>query len=317
MAAIAASTPRARANAVAASNHGIITLEHARRAGLSRRQIDGLLASGQWERMHPGTYRITAVPPTWRTRVMAAVRAAERGPRKGGRTAAASHHTAAALLGVRAANSGLPEISVAGSCLPTLRGVKTHRTATLEECDVQMVEGIPTTTGARMLVDQSMVLPDERYLSLVDDTICERAANRARTHARAVDLRPGRPRVSRLIELTGPDAEAEFHSWLERTGSGLVDAAGLPQPQWNVAVFDDHGRIGIVDALWEGVPVIMELEGMRFHTTPRQRQRDAERFNRLTEIARVRRFTYRDVVERPGYVIASLREALTAGPRKK
>lgn len=307
-----ATSPRARASAVAAANLGIITREQALAASLTERRIEGLLACGEWVAMHPGTYRVAAVPVTWEMRVMAAVRAAERCPVSGQqRVAVASHAAAAALHGIRPADKARPEITVVGTAKPLLQGVSVHRTTTLDPGDIRCVHGIPVTTGARMLVDQSSMLADVDYLPLVDDTICGRASSRKATYERAQELRPGRPHIARLIALTGPQAKAMFRSFLERTGSAMVEAAGLPQPQWNVPVSDHRGRIGVVDALWETVPLIVELEGMRFHTTPSQRQRDAERFNRLTDIARVRRFTYRDVMERPEYVLATLREALS------
>lgn len=305
-------SPKARASAVAAANLGVITREQALAARLTERQIEGMLSCGEWVAMHPGTYRVAAIPVTWEARVMAAVRAAERCPTSGGhRVAVASHSAAAVLHGIRSADKTRPEITVVGKAKPQLQGVTVHRTATLEPRDIQSVQGIPATIGARMLVDQSSMLADAHYLALVDDTICLRASSRKVAYERALVLRPGRPHVARLIALTGPEAKALFHSFLERTGSAMITAAGLPEPQWNVPVSDDRGRIGIVDALWEAVPLIMELEGMRFHTTPAQRQQDAERFNRLTDVARVRRFSYRDVMERPEYVIATLREALS------
>lgn len=93
---------------------------------------------------------------------------------------------------------------------------------------MQIVDGIPATVGVRMLTDLAGVLPDERDVPLLDGTICSRVASRARAHDRAVELRPGRPRLQRLIVLTGPDAEGVFRSWLKRTGSGLITAAGSP-----------------------------------------------------------------------------------------
>jgi hypothetical protein len=73
------------------------------------------------------------------------------------------------------------------------------------------------------------------------------------------------------------------------------------------------GRIGIVDALWRLWRVVSEKEGLRFRTTPAQRHRDAERFNRLLDAEyAARRFTWLDVVERPTYVAATLARTLRA-----
>lgn len=311
-----AETPIARVSAVAASSFGIVTRREALAAGLRERQLDGLLLSGQWIAEHPGVYRVAAVPRTWNSRLIAAVRAVERSPvRKTPRVVVASHMAAAVVHGLRPCSSARPEITVVGSAKPQLDGVVVHRTAAMDPCDVQRVDGIPTTTGTRMNIDLCGELSDKQFVPLLDDSIVQRVASRSVTYERALALRPGRPHLSRLIALVGPNAEGTFHSFLERTGAALVSEAGLPQPQWNVAVYDDQGKIGIVDALWADIPLIVEIEGLRFHTTPAQRQQDAERFNRLTTIARVLRFTYRDIIERPDYVVAALRESLSPAAR--
>lgn len=308
-------SPRAHAAKIAAENERVISRAQALDAGLSPRQIEGLLASGEWSQIHRGVYLVGDAPPGWATRCLAAVRAAERCPNTGrARTVAVSHRAALVLHGLRGPETALPEITVVGDNRPQLSGVTVHRASVLEECDLQIIDGIPVTTGARMLCDLAGVLPDAKFVALLDDTICARVASRKRVCERARQLRPGRPRLARLIALTEPGAEGTFRSYLERSLSQAITLAGLPQPRWNEAVHDSHGLIGIADALWDWVPLITEVEGLRFHTQPAKRQRDAERFNRLTDLARVRRFTYRDVMERPEYVIASLREALDAGP---
>ncbi|MEX2621233.1 MAG: type IV toxin-antitoxin system AbiEi family antitoxin domain-containing protein [Egibacteraceae bacterium] len=310
-------SPRARAAKTAAENRRIITRQQALDAGLTPRQVEGLLATGEWSQMHRGVYLVGDAPPDWETRCVAAVRAAERCPNTGRkRVVAVSHRAALVCHGLRGPETALPEITVVGDNRPRLSGVKVHRACVLEECDVQVVEGIPVTTGARMLCDLAGVLPEAKFVALLDDTICARVARRKQVCERARQLRPGRPPLARLIALTEPGAEGTFRSYLERTSAQAVAAAGLPPPRWNVAVHDELGKIGVVDAIWDGIPLIVEFEGLRFHSQPAERQRDAERFNRLTDIARVRRFTYRDVMERPEYVIASLREALDAGPAR-
>lgn len=308
-------TAKALAAKVAAEHKRVITRQQAQATGLTRREIDALLATGEWTLLHRGVYLVGITPPDWETRVVAAVRAAQRCPISGEeRVVAVSHLAAAVVHGIRASNTALPEITVVGKAVPVVHGVTVHRTSLLEPCDVQIIDGIPVTTGARMLCDLAGVLPDAKFVALLDDTICARVANRKRVCERARQLRPGRPRLARLIALTEPGAEGTFHSYLERTSAQAVAAAGLPPPRWNVPVHDEQGQIGIVDAIWDSIPLIVEVEGLRFHTKPAARQRDAERFNRLTDVARVRRFTYRDVMERPEYVIATLREALAAGP---
>lgn len=94
-----------------------------------------------------------------------------------------------------------------------------------------------------------------------------------------------------IILATAPGAEATFRSWLERQASRAFRRLGVPQPAWNVPLDDAKGRIGIVDCLWD-CDLVVEFEGLRFHTTPAQRRRDASRFNRLARRGPVLRYTW-------------------------
>jgi hypothetical protein len=95
--------------------------------------------------------------------------------------------------------------------------------------------------------------------------------------------------------------------------SHVYRAGGIPDPEWNVRVYDDEGLIGVVDALWSRWRVVSEKEGLRFHTTPSQRKSDARRFNRLGDAGyTARRFTWEDIVHDPVRVAATILRALRA-----
>lgn len=116
-----------------------------------------------------------------------------------------------------------------------------------------------------------------------------------------------------LRDATGPGGPGMFRSLLERVTAHVYRAAAIPDPEWNVPVHDSRGLIGVVDALWRRWRVIAEKEGLRFHSSPRQRRSDARRFNRLCEGGYVpRRFGWEDVVHRPVEVAATVLRALRA-----
>jgi very-short-patch-repair endonuclease len=76
-------------------------------------------------------------------------------------------------------------------------------------------------------------------------------------------------------------------------------------------VHDERGLIGVVDAVFTAERLVVELEGLRFHTTPEQRGNDAARFNRLGMAGWLPlRYTWLDVVRQPGAVAGELRQAL-------
>lgn len=191
-------------------------------------------------------------------------------------------------------------------------GVKIHWSRRLPPGDVLRVGGIGYTSLARTVIDLSDPQDPWEALSVLDDAIA-RGARRAWVHHRAAALANGRGGVTLIRDATARDAASEFRSWLERAAAHVFRAGGLPPSSWNARVRDGRGLIGIVDALWSEWDVIAELEGLRFHTTPSQRRRDAERFNRLGDANyRTRRFTWEDVVHRPVHVVETLFRALRA-----
>ncbi|PSO52129.1 MAG: hypothetical protein BRC31_05340 [Actinobacteria bacterium QS_5_72_10] len=223
--------------------------------------------------------------------------------------------TALDRMGVtRAAAHDRTDVLLQGRGRPRVPWARVHRTRHLSGSDVTVRFGPPMTTATRALVELTTVLPWADVVALLDDVVCARLASRSWANRRAWALRPGRPRVQWLIDVTEPDAEPDFRSWLERTFGDLVVDAGLPRPQWNVAVSDERGRIGVVDCRWSrsgfARDLVVELEGLRFHTAPAQRRADAARFNRLTRRHAVLRFTWEDVVRRPEETVAQVADRL-------
>ncbi|MBA2529805.1 MAG: DUF559 domain-containing protein [Euzebyales bacterium] len=290
--------------AAAAAQHATFTCRQAAQHGVTHRVLERLTALGEIERQHRGVHRFTAIPLTRSAEIAAAVLA-------GGPDAVASHDTSLELHGLRKAWPGAPiEICSPTTWHPEVTGIHVHRTRRLESRDITTVDGIRATNGARTLVDLASRYERVALTRLVDDAICWGVAKRNAVYRRSCALRNGRRGVGLLVTLTDPDAEAVFRSWLERLAWSVFDRHGVAQPLWNVPRHDAEGLIGIVDCLWPDLPLVVELEGLRFHTSPQQRRDDARRFNRLGAGARVLRFTWQDVVEMPermcGQILAAL-----------
>src|SRR5256714_7015750 len=73
-----------------ARQRGVLSRSQALEAGLGRGAIQHRLDSGEWQRLHPGVYRMRGAPPSWEQRLMAATLWA-------GPESAVSHRSAAAL----------------------------------------------------------------------------------------------------------------------------------------------------------------------------------------------------------------------------
>lgn len=240
---------------------------------------------------------------------MAAVLAAGEGAVAAGSWAACLHGTE------RIKATDQPEVVKPGRRKPLLRGVTVHRTVELDRWDTTSLGGIPTTSGARTVIDLSSRLETPDVMALADDMICRRRTSRDWLYRRACQLQRGRGGVSTIVAITHPGAEGEFWSWLERFFSrDVVVQFDLPRPRYNVALHDDEGFIGYGDACWERrLVVVVELEGLRFHNLPSARRKDAKRANRYALSGRIAlRFPYEDVMKEPERVAAEIRRALAA-----
>lgn len=297
---------QARLWQTASTQYGHFTTQQSKQTGVSREVLFKAARKGLIVRVHPSVYRLAAAARDWRGDLLAAVLAT-------GPESVASHSSAAKLLGLhRVPAADQAEICAVGSALPLLDGVLVHRTRRLEPCDRTVVDGVPTTTGARTNIDLSARSDRVDTIALADETICRRLASRRWLYRRATALRAGRPGVEPLLRITRPGAEGEFWSWLERQAGGVLRRADLPPPLWNVPLLDASGRrMATGDAVYPRQRVVLFFDGLRFHLLPADRQRDVEQMNRLT-LARylVLRFTWEDVVRRPDTLVQQVTQSL-------
>jgi Protein of unknown function (DUF559) len=257
--------------------------------------------------VHRGVVRHAAYPTSWHQDVLAAVLAAGPG-------AVASHTTAAALWRLAGVTAPSVEVSVPIARNPRPpEGVVIHRSTDLVVADVERSAPIPRTTAARTLLDVALRLGERQLEAALDDA--ERRGLVWRTHLRwrlgelRRQGRTGVPAVERLLDRT--EGRPLGDSWLEQEALRIVAAARLPVPRCQVKLRKAGGGIARVDLLWDAARLVAELDGHGTHATRRQRQAGAERAARLGLVGwTVVCFTYEDVVERPGYVVATIRSYL-------
>jgi very-short-patch-repair endonuclease len=169
------------------------------------------------------------------------------------------------------------------------------------------VEGLPTTTVTRTLVDLAAVLPErgvERALDRADalqlldmsDLLGVLREGARRPGASRLRLVLGRHRIG--TTLTDTD--------LEELVLALVRAAGLPEPvaQHPILTYS-------ADLCWPEARLVVEADGDRWHRTRSARQHDRRRDVALANAGwTVLRFTDADIVLDPAYVVAAIRTAL-------
>jgi len=164
------------------------------------------------------------------------------------------------------------------------------------------------TAERRSLLDSLACLPLDDARDLLAWTV-------AHERLRAVDLeadareRPDRHGNAQLRRLAREAAGGAL-SVAERRCHELLRRAGITGWQANVQVRDHAGVIGRADVLFEEARLVIEIDGYRAHG-PEAFQRDRTRQNRLVAAGyRVLRFTWHDLVHRPGHVVAQVRAML-------
>jgi very-short-patch-repair endonuclease len=285
--------------ALAARQHGVVSVAQLRAAGLGRGAIAHRVRRRRLLRLHRGVYAVGHARLTARGRLWAAVLAC------GGEEAAVvSHRSAAAVWELAPAPwSGVDVITLGQS--RSVAGVRVHRSGALEQTDVvHGDDGLPVTSVARTLLDLAALLPLTRL---------ERACHQAEI-LRVLDLTA----VEELLERSGPARGTRAlraaltslaatgaqvtRSELEVRFLSLVAEAALPRPRVNahVAGFE-------VDFHWPERRLVVETDGVAVHMTPTAFEADRRRDAALAVAGqRVVRFTWRQLTDRPATVKRTL-----------
>lgn len=287
---------------IAAGQHGVITRGQLLAAGFDPAAIRRAVAAGRLHRVHRGVYALGHDGLSTAGRFRAATLA-------GGAEAFLSHEAAANLLSLVAGPPPAPVLTTRTN--REVGGVRVHRCRRLHRLDTAVLDGIPTTTVPRTLVDLA------GHLALED---LAHAVHRAHVHHRTTPEMvlaslarvPNRPGAARLRQaLLGDDL---LLSRLEAGFVALLRRAGLPLPRTNVRRAE-----GRVDCHWPERGLTIELDSYRFHATRTQWEADVRRDRRTRDPGRLR-LTWGDVFERPAATLAEvaplLAAATSARPRR-
>jgi hypothetical protein len=301
-----ANPPRARAlAALAERQHGVVSLAQLQALGLGPSAVRNRVARGVLHRVHQGVYAVGHPLLSARGRWMAAVLACGPG-------AVLSHRSAAMLWGLHEAATAQVDVTSPGRAGRGRRGIAAHSAATLDRRDVTAVDRIPCTTVARTLLDLAELL-DRPGL----ERACERAERLGLFDGRAVEEvlaratgRSGSAALAAVLEAWRPEV-LRTRSELERRFLGLCSAADVPRPEPNAWIPLPGGGAIEVDFLWRGAGLVVETDGHCFHGTRRAFEDDRRRDQRLLVAGfTVARFTWRQVLERPREVAATVRRLL-------
>jgi very-short-patch-repair endonuclease len=289
---------------VAARQGGVFTAEQAVEEGWTSRQVRRRLTGGQWRRVAGGclTADPDPLPPLGR-----AWSAALRWPE-----AVCIHRTAAVLWHLPVPDDGL--LHLCGPVGRRARGVRVHAVP-IPEADVIVLGGGPrVTTLRRTMLDCLARLEFTEALDLYAWASSREHLSRSDVTAALRDRfgRAGARQLRRLLDVTASGAV----SGAEHRLHTLMLRAGLTGWEAGVRLFDDRGRIGVVDVLFVAARLVIEVDGEAAHGGRSAFIRDRRRQNRLVNAGyRVLRFTWWDLTERPAAVVQEIIDALGAEHR--
>ena len=266
---------------LAERQHGVVARRQLVARGVGARAIDHRLKCGRLHPVHRGVYAVGHRVLSQRGRWMAAVLACGSG-------AVLSHRSAAALWGIRPTSRPAVEVTTPRR-LHARPGLQPHR-AVLRADEVTVLDGIPTTTPARTLLDLAATLPRRSLERALDEAEVLRLPG---PHT-LLDRYPRRRGAATLrILLLTSRSPTPTRTELEEWFLTFLDDWGFDRPEVNTIIEGLE-----VDAVWRDARLIVELDGFATHGTRRGFERDRKRDRRLAVAGwRVIRLTWRQLSE--------------------
>jgi very-short-patch-repair endonuclease len=299
----------ARIGELADRQHGVVARRQLEGLGVGKGSIEKRVRMGRLYRLDRGVYAVGHRVLSREARWMAAVLACGPG-------AVLSHHSAAALWGMREPSSRAIEVMTAKKSRS--HGSIHRHFAVLPPDEVTEHRGIPITTVPRTLFDLAAAssadvvehaLRESEYLRLHDrlslpDLLARYPGRRGSTTVREClwrrrNLPAGRAR-----------------SWLELEFLPFLRCNGLPRPRLNVWL-QVEGKSVQVDCLWPG-RVVVELDGFAGHGTRVAFREDRARDRRLRVAGYgVTRIAPEQLEDEAEEIAADLRHLLTTAAAKR
>jgi very-short-patch-repair endonuclease len=243
---------------LASRQKGIVTREQLLIAGFSSTVIAARVRSGGLIPIHPGIYLVghRAVHPlAYETAALFACRP----------HALLSHHTAARLRGMPAPPSNDIHVTVVGRDRRSLSGVAVHSLAAIESFEFTRHDGLPITSPSMTLLDLAGTIELPALIAALNEARVQRlVTDRAlRATLEAHPTRRGARALRRLLETErGPTVT---RSKAERVALRVLRDHDLEPDESNA-------RIGPyrVDFLYRRERLVVEIDGLRYHNTPKR-----------------------------------------------
>lgn len=266
-------------------------------AGVAGSTISRWVRHGFLSRVHPGVYVVGHQPHSCESRLAAALLFAGRG-------AALSRGSATFWWRITPLEPAVIDIDVP-TCRRRRDGIRFHRAS--RPPTPLFLRRLPVVPPAVALLGLAATapLPRVRRALAEADRLGLLDADAIRNELGSG--RPGSGRLRRALAIHLPQLASTL-SVLEERFLELLDGTGIPMPEVNATVAG-----AMVDALFRDAGLVVELDGHEFHAGAAAAEEDRRRELRLRAYGyRVVRYTWRQINEGPGEVVADLRRELRA-----
>jgi hypothetical protein len=290
---------------LALAQGGVVTRRQLLDLGLTTRQIDYRVNTGEWSLVKRGVYQI-AQPRDRRDLLRRVIAVWER--------SVLSHETAAEMHDVPYVDRGRIVVSHHSRTTHDFPDIEVHRTHDLDEWHVTRVDGMPVTTIARTVVDLAATRSVRHVGAITDRLVSDGRLDLvelAAVHGAVARRGKGGTQVLREVLEERFDGTFRDESELERRGRRVIADGGLPLPVSEYPIPWNPSRR--FDEAYPELKIAIEWDSRRYHgqlaafESDRARDRDA-----ALEGWRVLRFTWNDVHNHPQRVVNTIRGLLAA-----
>ncbi len=196
---------------------------------------------------------------------------------------AASHVTAVALHGAALLEPDLSLLHVTREAAGTSRTSAEicHHNAALPTGHLTKIDDILVTSAARTIIDFARHVSYEQALVAAESALNQGLLTIAELQevlAFCVDW-PGARNAARVVSFASPYSESPG----ETLGRIAFDELGVPQPDQQVLIFDDHGFIARSDYYWKDHHTVGEFDGKKKYVDGDVLIKEKEREDRLRE----------------------------------
>lgn len=263
----------ARLQSVAHRHAGVFGTDEAVALGIDDQILRRARSRGALVKEYPSVWRFPAAQVTEVQRIWASLLQV-------GTSAIASHEAALHLHGVRHVVFR-PAVIVAPTGNHRHSPIRVHRMGDVLDEHRIVLDGIPTTTLARALIDVTSVFSRRRLEDVLDRVTITQRMTSVGAVARVLRQvnRRGRRNIRQLQVLLDArrPAEAAPRSRVERRVDELLETTDLPDPLREYPLPGADPGSAFVDRAWPEAKLILEVDGRSWHARERAMAKDRAR----------------------------------------